>query len=193
MEIEPAPPPGRHVPAPAPPPGTHAPPGAVPPAGAGSWTAAAIVLLLVGVASAAYNGWDLALLAEDLAIFDRAGIGSVGSALLAIDVGLVVSGLLQAAGAITILVRRSRDRILALAGCVGTLFAWVAFLALVVGRDLLAGVSVGAWIMFLVSTSGAVLAGGLLLTGGRRRGRPGAARADPSAASPDQPDGDLGP
>ena len=179
MDIEPAPPPGGHVPAPAPPPAAHAPPGAAPRPGAGAWTAAAIVLLLVGVASAAYNGWDLALLTEDLAIFDRAGIGSVGSALLAIDVGLVVSGLLQAAGAITILVRRSRDRVLGLAGCVGTLLAWVAFLALVVGRDLLAGVSVGAWIMLLVSTSGAVLAGGLLLNAGGRAGE--GKRTDPSA------------
>jgi hypothetical protein len=132
----------------------------------GPWIAAAIVLLVVGVASVAYNGWDLFLLGDDLAVFDRAGIGSVGSALLAIDVGLVVFGLLQVAGAV--LVPARRDRVLALAGCVGTLLAWVAFVALVLGRDLMAGVSVGAWVMLLASTSGSVLAGGLLLTGASR-------------------------
>jgi hypothetical protein len=40
---------------------------------------------------------------------------------------------------------------------------WVALLVLVVGRDLLAGVSVTAWVMMLTSVSGSVLAGGLLL------------------------------
>ena len=168
MEIEPAPPPGVHVPGPMPPPSAHVPPEAAPPPSAGASTAAAIVLLLVGASSAAYNGWDLALLAEDLSIFDRAGIGTVGSALLAIDVGLVVSGLLLVAGGIGVLLKRPGSRILALAGCVGTLFAWVAFLAVVVGRDLMAGVSGGAWIMLLISTSGAVLAGGLLLIHARR-------------------------
>ncbi len=179
MEIEPAPAPGAHVPAPVPPPSVHAPPEAAPPPSAGASTAAAIVLILLGAASAAYNGWDLGLLAGDLAIFDRAGIGTVGSALVAIDIGLVVSGLLQFAGGIVILVKRSRDRVLALAGCVGTLFAWVAFLALVVARDLMAGVSTGAWIMLLVSTSGSVLAAGLLLSA-PSRGRE-STRTDPSA------------
>jgi hypothetical protein len=180
MDIEPAPPPGGHAPAPVPPPATLAPPGARPSPGAGGLVAAGVVLVLLGAASVAYNGWDLVLLAEDLAIFDRAGIGSVGSALLAIDVGLIVSGLLQSIGGVQVITKRGRERLLALAGCVGTLFAWAAFLALVIGRDLMAGVSTGAWIMLLVSTSGSVLATGLLLSAGgsRRAGN----RADPFAS-----------
>src|SRR5918996_1093123 len=137
MDMEPAPAPGMHVPAPVPPPSAHAPPEAAPPPSAGASTAAAIVLILLGAASAAYNGWDLGLLAGDLAIFDRAGIGTVGSALVAID------------------------------------------LALVGARDLMAGVSTGAWIMLLVSTSGSVLAAGLLLSA-PSRGRE-STRTDPSA------------
>jgi hypothetical protein len=50
---------------------------------------------------------------------------------------------------------------------------WVAFLVLVVGRDLLAGVSVTAWVMMLISVSGSVLAGGLLLVGREPLAPPG--------------------
>jgi hypothetical protein len=165
METEPPPPPGTYGPSPVPPPASYAPPETAPPPAAGGWTSAAIVLLLLGAASVAYNGWDLWVLAEDLEIFDQAGMGSVGSALLAIDSALIVSGLLQVAGGVGILAKRSRGRGLGLAGCLGALLGWVAFLALVVGRDLLAGVSVTAWVMMLISVSGSVLAGGLLLVG----------------------------
>ncbi|MGH2654676.1 MAG: hypothetical protein ACRDHV_10060 [Actinomycetota bacterium] len=113
----------------------------------------------------AYNGWDLWFLAEDLENFDRAGMGSVGSALLAIDGALIVFGLLQVAGGVGILAKRSRGPGLGLAGCAGAVLGWVAFLVLVVGRELLAGVSVTAWVMMLISVSGSVLAGGLLLVG----------------------------
>lgn len=163
METEPPRPPGTYGPSPVPPPASYAPPEAAPPPAAGGRTGAAIVLLLLGAASVAYNGWDLWLLAEDLDIFDRAGMGSVGSALLAIDGALIVSGLLQMAGGVGTLANRSRGRGLGLAGCVGAVLGWVAFLVLVVGRDLLAGVSVTAWVMMLTSVSGSVLAGGLLL------------------------------
>jgi hypothetical protein len=166
METDPPPPPGTYGPSPVPPPASHAPPEAAPPSGAGARTAAAVVLFLLGAASVAYNGWDLWFLAEDLEIFDRAGMGSVGSALLAIDGALVVSGLLQVAGGVGIPAKRSRGRGLGLAGCAGAVLGWVAFLVLVVGRDLLAGVSVTAWVMMLISVSGSVLAGGLLLVGG---------------------------
>jgi hypothetical protein len=166
MEIDPPPPPGTYGPSPVPPPASYAPPEAASPPGAGGRTSAAIVLLLLGVGSVAYNAWDLWLLAEDLEMFDQARMGSVGSALLAIDGALIVSGLLQAAGGVGILARRSRGRGLALAGCAGAILGWVAFLVLVVGRDLLAGVSVTAWAMMLMSVSGSVLAGGLLLVGG---------------------------
>ena len=174
-EPGPSPYPGTYGPGPMPPPAAYAPPGAAPPQGAGGWAAAAIVLLLLGVASIASNGWDLALLAEDLEIFDRAGMGSVGSALLAIDGALIVSGLLQLTGGIGILAKRSWGRALGLAGSAGTVLVWVAFLALVIGRDLLAGVSLTAWVMLLISVSGSVLAGGLLLVGRGPAVRPEAA------------------
>lgn len=167
MEIGPPPPHGTYGPSPVPPPGSYAPPEAAPPPGAGGRMGAAIVLLLLGAGSVAYNAWDLWLLAEDLEIFDQARMGSVGSALLAIDGALIVSGLLQVAGGVGILGKRSRGRGLGLNGCLGAVLGWVAFLVLVVGRDLLAGVSVTAWVMMLISVSGSVLAGGLLLVGRR--------------------------
>ena len=164
MEPDPPPPPRGYPPGPAPPPASYAPPEVAPPVGAGGITAAAVVLLLVGLASVAYNGWDLILLAGDLEIFDLAGMRPIGSALLAIDAALIVSGLLQIGGGIGILAkRRVGGRGLGLAGCVGIVLGWVAFLVLVLGRDLLAGVSVTAWVLLLASTSGSVLAGGLLL------------------------------
>jgi hypothetical protein len=177
METEPPPPPRTYVPAPAPQPAAYAPPGAVPPLGAGGIAAAAIVLLLVGAASVAYNSWDLALLSDDLEIFDRAGLRWVGSTLLAIDGALMVSGLLQLAGGVAILAKRSRGRWLGLVGSVGTVLGWVVFLVVVAGADLLAGVSVQAWVMLLISVSGSVLAGGLLLVGRGPLAPPGTAAA----------------
>jgi hypothetical protein len=173
METDPPPPPSTYGPFPVPPPASHAPPEAAPPSGAGARTGAAVVLFLLGAASVAYNGWDLWFLAEDLEIFDRAGMGTVGSALLAIDGALIVSGLLQVAGGVGILAKRSRGRGLGLAGCAGAVLGWVAFLVLVVGRELLAGVSVTAWVMMLISVSGSVLAGGLLLVGREPLAPPG--------------------
>lgn len=168
--MEPEPPPSMYGPAPAPPPATYAPAGAAPPAGAGARTAAAIVLLLIGLVSVAYNGWDLALLAEDQEVFELAGLGWVRSALLVIDGALIVSALLQVSGGVALLANRAVGRAFGLVGSAGTLLAWVAFLGVVVGGDLLAGVSVTAWVLLLVSTSGSVLAGGLLLAVSGRSG-----------------------
>jgi hypothetical protein len=165
METGPPPPPGTYGPAPEPPPAAYAPVGSAPPPGAGGLAAAAIALVLIGLASAAFNGWDLALLIEDLEVFDLAGIGWVGIALMVINGALIVSGLLQLIGGGRILARRSSGRGLGMAGSMGTILGWVAFLVLVLGKDLLAGVSVGAWVMMLISVSGSVLAGGLLLVG----------------------------
>lgn len=131
--------------------------------------AAAIVLLLVGVVSVAYNGWDLTLLAGGVEVFDRAGLGWVASALLAIDGLLIASGLLQLGGGVGILLKRSRGRVLGMLGSLGIVLGWVSFLVVAVSADLLAGVSVLAWVMLLVSLSGSVLGGGLLLVGPRPR------------------------
>ncbi len=161
--MEPEPPPSTYGPAPAPPPAAYAPPGEAPPPGAGGRTAAAIVLLLIGVISVAYNTWDLSLLAEDREVFELAGLGWVRSALLVIDGVLVVSALFQVTGGVALLAKRAMGRALGLVGSAGTLLGWVAFLGVVVGGDLLAGVSVTALVMLLGSTAGSVLAGGLLL------------------------------
>lgn len=143
---------------------TEPPPGPVP------YGPAAIVLLLVGALSVGYNGWDLSLLAGDVENFDRAGLGWVASALLAIDGALIVSGLLQLVGAVGILLRRSGGRVLGLLGSLGVVLGWVAFLVVAVSEGLLAGVSMLAWVMLLVSLAGAVLGGGLLLVGRAPRG-----------------------
>jgi hypothetical protein len=131
---------------------------------------AAIVLLLVGAISVGYNGWDLSLLAGDVEIFDRAGLGWVASALLAIDGLLIASGLLQLGGGVGILLKRSKGRALGLLGSLGIVLGWIAFLVVAVSGDLLAGVSVPAWVMLLVSVSGSVLGGGLLLVSSSPRG-----------------------
>ncbi|MGH2546314.1 MAG: hypothetical protein ACRDHJ_05485 [Actinomycetota bacterium] len=143
------------------------------PARAGGRRGAAVVLILIGLASAVYNAWDLALLIEDLEIFDLAGVGWVGIALLAIDGVLIVSGLLQLIGGARILATRYAGGGLGMAGSVGTVLAWVAFLVVAVSADLLGGVSVPAWVMLLISVSGSVLAGGLLLVGREPLAPPG--------------------
>lgn len=164
-ESRPVTPPPPPSPAYGPGPVPSAPPGIAPTAGA--LTAAAIVLILIGLASAAYNGWDLTLVIGDLEILEQVGLGWLGMTLLVIDAVLILSGLLMLFGGIRLLATRRAGRGLGLAGAVGTVIGWVAFLGVAASQGFLSGINNVAWAMLVLSVAGSVLAGMLLLTGGR--------------------------
>jgi len=165
-----APPP---TPTPAP---TYAPPPAAPaypsPPGvaatgarAGAITAAAILLILIGLASLAYNGYDVVLLFGDLEFFQSVGFGGLAITAIVIDIALIISALLQLTGGIRLLGLSRAGRALSLIGCAGVVAGWVAFLVLVTVEGL--SVTTLAWAALVISVVGSVVAGVLLLSSSR--------------------------
>jgi hypothetical protein len=161
----PPPPPIGEGTTPTPLPAAYAAPALAP--SAASLTTAAIVLTLVGLASAGYNGWDLTLVIGDLEILEQVGFGWLGNTLLAIDVVLILSGVLMLIAGIRLLATRQAGRGLGLAGVAGTLIGWAAFLGVAASEGFLSGINALAWAMLVISVAGSVVAGILLLTGGR--------------------------
>jgi hypothetical protein len=157
-------PPPTPTPAPAygPPPGAPAypPPPAATGARAGAITAAAILLILIGLASLAYNGYDVVLLFGDLEFFQSVGFGRLAMTAIVIDIALIISALLQLIGGIRLLGLSRAGRALGLIGCAGVVAGWVAFLVLVTVEGL--SVTTLAWAALVISVVGSVVAGVLL-------------------------------
>lgn len=164
---EPAPP--AEPPAYAPPPTAPAYPSlpgvAATGARAGAITAAAILLILIGLASLAYNGYDVVLLFGDLEFFQSVGFGGLAMTAIVIDIALIISALLQLTGGIRLLGLSRAGRALGLIGCAGVVAGWVAFLVLVTVEGL--SVTTLAWAALVISVAGSVVAGVLLLSSSR--------------------------
>ncbi|MGH2674006.1 MAG: FHA domain-containing protein [Actinomycetota bacterium] len=131
----------------------------------GGVVAAGIILILVGLGSMGYNGWDLTLLIGDLELLRQIGFGWLGTTLLVIDIVLIVSGLLQLIGGIQVMSGRPAGRTLGLIGCVGIVAGWAVFLGVALSQGL--SLNALAWAALVLSVAGSILAGAMLLTAGR--------------------------
>ncbi len=152
---------------PAPPPAAYAPPpggyaaGVRPP----NVVAAAIILILVGLGSMGYNGWDLSLLLSDLDLLQQVGLGGLAMTLIVIDIVLVVAGLLQLIGGVRVTALSPAGRVLGLVGSAGVILGWLVFLVVTLTEDL--ALNTLAWAVLVISVAGSVLAGAMLLAAGR--------------------------
>jgi hypothetical protein len=127
--------------------------------------AAGIILLIVGIGTLLYNGWDVILLFGDLEAARAFGIGDVVIILLAIDVVLLIGALLQTVGGIRTLGMSRAGRTLGMVGSVLVIVGWLAFFiyASIQGLTLQGS----AWIALVLSVAGSVAALAMLLSAGR--------------------------
>lgn len=167
---EPQPP--AYAPPPTPPAYGPAPPAYAPTPGAPAYgvrptaiTAAAIILILIGVGSIAYNGYDLVLLFGDLDLLQSFGLGWLGVTAIIIDLVIIASGVLQLIGGIRVLGLSPTGRTMGIIGSAGVAVGWIGFLALVLSQGLT--VSTLAWAALVASVAGSAVAAILLLGAGQ--------------------------
>jgi hypothetical protein len=185
---QPAPPPLPEPPAAEPPPSpppAGPPPFAAPPAAApaqaygqppgayaygggarpGSVVAAAIVLILIGLGSIIYNGYDMFLLFGDLELLRQIGRSGLGIILIVLDAVIIIGGVLMLIGGIRLFGLSRAGRTLGLVGCGLVIVGWLGFLVVAMSEGLT--LNALAWSALVLSVAGAVLAGALLLAAGR--------------------------
>jgi pSer/pThr/pTyr-binding forkhead associated (FHA) protein len=172
---EPAQPQAAYAPPPAPPaygPAQAAPPGYGPPPGApafgvrtASVTAAAIILIIVGLGSIAYNGYDVVQLFGDLEILQTFGLGGLVIGIIIIDIIIIVSAVLLLVGGIRVFGLSRAGRTMGIIGCVGVVVGWIAFVVWALSQQL--SVTTLAWVAMLLSVAGSVVALILLLGASR--------------------------
>lgn len=170
MPPSPGPPPAEpsvYGPPPPPPPGGYTAPAAAYGAGAKPAViiAAGIVLLIVGIGTLLYNGWDLILLFGDLEAAQAFGVGDILIVLIAIDIVLLIGAVLQAVGGIRTLGMSRVGRTLGIVGSSLVIVGWLAFFtyASIQGLSLRGS----AWIALVLSVAGSVAALAMLLSAGR--------------------------
>jgi hypothetical protein len=160
----PSAPPSAYGPPPGPPPVYGAPPGMarVRPAAV---TTAGILLLIVGVGTLLYNGWDLFLLFDDLELASAFGLGGLLWTLIIIDIFLLIFAVLEIIGGIRSFSLSRAGRTMGILGAIGVIGGWIAFLVVALTRDLT--LSTLAWVALVASIVGSGVALFLLLSSGR--------------------------
>lgn len=127
--------------------------------------AAGIILLIVGIGTLLYNGWDVILLFGDLEAARAFGVGNIVIILIAIDVILLIGALLQAIGGIRTLAMSRAGRTLGIVGSVLVIVGWLAFFiyASIEGLSLQGT----AWVALVLSVAGSAAALAMLFASGR--------------------------
>jgi hypothetical protein len=161
----PATPPSAYGPPPGPPPAYGAPAGYAVGARPAAVIAAGIILLIVGIGTLLYNGWDLFLLFQDLELATSFGFGGLLWTLIIIDIFLLLFAVLEIIGGIRSFALSRAGRMLGVIGAIGVIAAWIAFLVVVVREGLT--VNLLAWIALVLSIGGSAAALIMLLSAGR--------------------------
>src|SRR5918992_2287102 len=91
----------------------------------GAVTAAGILLLIVGVGTLLYNGWDLYLLFEDLPLATEIGFGGLLWTLIVVDIFLLIFAVLEIIGGIRSFALSRTGRVLGVVGGFGGIASWV--------------------------------------------------------------------
>lgn len=132
----------------------------------GAVTAAGILLLIVGIGTLLYNGWDLFLLFEDLALATEIGFGGLLWTLIVIDIFLLIFAVLEIIGGIRSFALSRAGRVLGVVGGFGVIASWVAFLVVAMTRGLT--LNLLAWVVLVLSIAGSAAALIILLSAGRQ-------------------------
>jgi FHA domain len=161
----PSAPPPPYAPQPGPP--VYGAPGGYP-AGVrtGAITAAGVLLLIVGIGTLLYNGWDLFLLFQDLDLATEFGFGGILWTLIVIDAFLLLFAVLEIIGGIRSFALSRAGRALGVVGAFGVIAAWLAFLVVVMTRGLT--LNALAWVVLVLSVAGSAAAATILLSSGRQ-------------------------
>jgi hypothetical protein len=141
-------------------------PGEVAGARPGAVTAAAIILLTLGIGGVLYNAWDLLLLFGDLELANAFGFGGRLVTLIVIDVGLLIAGVLQIVAGIRLFALSRAGRILGIVGSFSVVALWLLSLVLILSWGFV--LQAHAWVALALSVAGSLVAAILLLTSGRR-------------------------
>lgn len=131
----------------------------------GAVTAAAIVLLTLGIAGVLYNAWDLLLLFGDLDLANAFGFGGRLLTLIVIDIGLLIAGVLQVVAGIRLFALSRTGRILGIVGSFSVAALWLVSLVLILSWGFV--LQAHAWVALAVSVAGSLVAAILLLSSGR--------------------------
>jgi FHA domain len=131
----------------------------------GAVTAAAIILLTLGIGGVLYNAWDLLLLFGDLDLANAFGFGGRLMTLIVIDIGLVIAGVLQVVAGIRLFALSRAGRILGIIGSSSVAALWLLSLVLILSWGFV--LQAHAWAALAVSVAGSLVAAILLLSSGR--------------------------
>jgi hypothetical protein len=131
----------------------------------GAVTAAGIILLIVGVGTLLYNGWDVFLLFQDLELATSLGLGGLLWTLIVIDIFLLLFAVFEIIGGIRSFALSRAGRVLGVIGAIGVIAAWIAFVVVVAIEGLT--VNSLAWIVLVLSIGGSGAALIILLSAGR--------------------------
>jgi pSer/pThr/pTyr-binding forkhead associated (FHA) protein len=131
----------------------------------GAITAAGIILLVVGVGTLLYNGWDVFLLFQDLDLATSLGLGGLLWTLIVIDIFLLLFAVFEIIGGIRSFALGRAGRVLGVIGAIGVIAAWIAFVVVVAIEGLT--VNSLAWIVLVLSIGGSAAALIMLLSAGR--------------------------
>jgi hypothetical protein len=132
----------------------------------GAVTAAAIILLTLGIGGVLYNAWDLWLLFGDLDLANAFGFGGRLLTLIVIDIGLLIAGVLQLVAGIRLFALSRTGRILGIVGSFSVAALWLVSLVLILSWGFV--LQAHAWVALAVSVAGSLVAAILLLSSGRR-------------------------
>jgi hypothetical protein len=131
----------------------------------GAVTAAAIILLTLGIGGVLYNAWDLLLLFGDLQLANAFGFGGRLITLIVIDIGLLIAGVLQVVAGIRLFALSRAGRILGIVGSFSVAALWLVTLVLILSWGFV--LQAHAWVALAVSVAGSLVAAILLLSSGR--------------------------
>jgi hypothetical protein len=131
----------------------------------GAVTAAAIILLTLGIGGVLYNAWDLLLLFGDLELANAFGFGGRLITLIVIDIGLLIAGVLQVVAGIRLFALSRAGRILGIVGSFSVAALWLVTLVLILSWGFV--LQAHAWVALAVSVAGSLVAAILLLSSGR--------------------------
>jgi hypothetical protein len=132
----------------------------------GAVTAAAIILLTLGIGGVLYNAWDLFLLFGDLELANAFGFGGRLMMLIVIDIGLLIAGALQIVAGIRLFALSRAGRILGIVGSFTVAALWLLSLVLILSWGFV--LQAHAWAALALSVAGSLVAAILLLSAGRR-------------------------
>jgi FHA domain-containing protein len=131
----------------------------------GAVTAAAIILLTLGIGGVLYNAWDLLLLFGDLELANAFGFGGRLLTLIVIDICLLIAGVLQIVAGIRLFALSRAGRILGIVGSFSVAALWLVSLVLILSWGFV--LQAHAWVALAVSVAGSLVAAILLLSSGR--------------------------